>query len=127
MTKQERIKLDRKTFHDMGFKKIKFVALYDYFNDMSIATTKYTVKKGKERFTQYLFNEDINPDVIWEQIKKELDYDILSVHPDFNDNGIIYNTLVEKDNIKSILLISFTPATGEILIKEAEFEKEINN
>ena len=123
MTKQERIKLDRKTLYDMGFKKIKFIALYDYFNDISLSTTKYTVKKGKVKYDQYLFNKDINPNTMWEQIKDTLDYEILSVHSDFNKNGIIYNALVEKDNTKSLLLISFNPSNGETTIKEAIYDE----
>lgn len=126
MTKQERIKLDHKTFKDMGFKGIKFIALYDYFNNIELSTTKYTMKKGKERFTQYLFNKDINPDVIWEQIHKELDHDILSIHTDFIETGILYNVLVEKDDIKSILLIKYNPTNGDIDIKEAEIDGKTN-
>ena len=123
MTRQERIRLDTKNFKDMGFKRIKFLGLYDYFDSIKDCTTKYSMKKGKEQFTQYLFNKDIDPNTIWEQIAKEIDYDILSVHPDFNNNGIVYNALVEKDNIKSILLINYIPGTGEIIIKEAEFNE----
>ena len=126
MTKQERIKLDRKTFYDMGFKKVKFIALYDYFNNIELCTTKYEMKKGKEKFTQYLFNKDINPDIIWEQIDKELDYDILSVHTDFVETGILYNVLVDKDKIKSILLIKYNPTNGKIDIKEAEIDAKAN-
>lgn len=124
MNRQERIRLDEKNLHNMGYKKVQFKGLYDYFNNIETCTTKYICKKGKDKYTQYICPNELNPKEIWKNIEKELDAEVLSYHEDFREDGLIYNALIEKDNNKSILLIKYIPTTKEIIIKEIEYNNE---
>lgn len=121
MTKQERIKLDRNTFKKMGITKVKFISLYDYYNDMKNAVTIYRTGKGKDKKLQQFFPNELNPVTLWEEIKSHIEYEILDTRQEFTSNGLVYNVLCQKEDYKIVLLINYNPINKEINYKELEF------
>lgn len=122
MTKQERIKLDRTSLINQGYKKIKLINTFDYYNDYETSVTVYRAKIGKETHFKYFYPIELEPNKVWEQIKTGIQETILSYHMDFNTNGLVFNALIEQDNKKKVLLINYSPTDSEVIKKVAEFD-----
>ena len=120
MKKQERIKLDRNALQEQGYTRIKLIHIFDYYNDYKRSVTVYRAKKGKDTYFKYFFDNELNPNTIWEEVKKHITGEILNYHNDFMSGGIVYNVLVQENNKKRIDLISYHPING-IEIKSANY------
>lgn len=124
MTKQERIKTDRKMFKQLGFKSIKFIELFNYYDDYEKAVTIYRVKEGKEYLTQMLFPDKLNPQDIYnsikEQLEKDLKVNILDHRFEFQESGLIYNILCEDEHKleQEFIFVKYNPLTCEVTYTE---------
>lgn len=119
MRKQDRVNLDKVSLRQQGYKRIKLVHLFDYYNDIEKCVTVYKARLKGQNYFKYFFPNELNPNVIWEKIKPD---NVLSYHEDFIETGIIYNALVEKEDTKVIKLIKYYPLTGEIDETEVTFD-----
>lgn len=122
MLKEQRIDLDYNSLKQQKYKKIKLVNIFDYDEDYETCVTVYKAKKNKQWDFKYFFPNELNPDILWDKITKELKVNVVSYHSDFISDGIIFNALIDNNGDKSILLIKYIPKTGEIIKKAATFD-----
>lgn len=109
MQKNERIKKDKRDLKRQGYKHVRLLEYYNYYDDNENALTKYIAQKGKQKEHKYFIPTKLNPDVLWESIKLTIDKEIIEYNYDYTDKGFIANVLLEGNTKRSAMLIKITP------------------
>lgn len=113
-------------FKEYGYKRIKLTRSYNYFDDWETAAMVYTCKKDKEKYEHVIIDRDYSFEKVLDMVKQEIPkYNIIETKNDVNEKGVLYNLILEKQNVmyfgfftfdvkNRILTKKVIPVTGDI-------------